>query len=157
MTCPNCTRKLIPPPGAPRFRCVCNYVFDLSLMVKCFGCGADLIPPPNAPTFRCVCGIILRRPAGGTGPGPSAPRPQIQPQAPPQPRGAAASAAPRPAAQTGTAPTQRRVRCPACSQLLGVPGNTRRFRCTCGEVGCSVKGPMRERVRRLSVRGECEG
>ena len=87
--CPHCRRHLIPPPGAPRFRCPCGRVLEMQVghnyllhaaqqpaqqtpqttLVRCPRCSLLLRAPPGAPQFRCPCGILLALQGGRQGEG----------------------------------------------------------------------------------------
>ena len=85
--CPHCRRHLLPPPGAPRFRCPCGRILEISVghnfllqqasqpepqqqrttLVRCPRCSLLLRAPPGAPQFRCPCGILLALQGNGRG------------------------------------------------------------------------------------------
>ena len=87
--CPHCRRHLLPPPGAPRFRCPCGRILEMSVghnfllhqasqpapqqqsttLVRCPRCSLLLRAPPGAPQFRCPCGILLALQNNGNGRG----------------------------------------------------------------------------------------
>ena len=118
--CQNCSTWLIPPPGAPRFRCTCGNVMinpvynnghgggsaatspshapspsrGATVHARCPRCTQTLIAPPGHTRFRCPCGQML-------------------------------------------ALTQSRLRCPQCSVVLLPPPGAEQFRCPCGVVLCT--------------------
>ena len=108
--CTCCFKWLIPPAGAPRFRCTCGNILINSRLAaspsaspqhrtsasgavhaRCPRCTQTLVAPPGHSRFRCPCGQML-------------------------------------------ALTQSRLRCPQCTVVLLPPHGASEFRCPCGVV-----------------------